>query len=56
MITVRINSNVMPCNVSTSVNVVDSGSAESIIYLLPITANKAPTLRPNRESILSVWI
>ena len=51
---VRMKSSVIPCSASTRVKEVDSGRDESIIYLLPITANKAPTLNPNLESILSV--
>ena len=49
--TVRIKNSVIPCKVSTKVKEDDSGSDDSIIYLLPITANKAPTLNPKRESM-----
>ena len=49
----NIKNNVSPCNVSTSVKEVDSGNDESIMYLLPTTANKDPTLKPKRESIPS---
>src|SRR4051812_29257593 len=40
----------MVCSVSTNVNDEDSGSKESIIYLLPTAANKPPTGNPNRGS------
>lgn len=53
VITMKMQNKVSPCSVSTNVKVVDSGRDESIIYLLPTTANKAPTLNPKRESILS---
>src|SRR5436190_9590686 len=55
-ITATIKNRVIPCNISTKVKEEDSGKAESIIYLLPMTANKDPTLRPKRESILSAWM
>jgi len=51
-----IKKSVTPWSISTRVKVDDSGSEESIIYLLPITANKAPTLSPNLESIPSECI
>lgn len=50
---IKIKNNVTPCSVSTSVKEVDSGKEESIIYLLPITANNEPTLNPNLESMPS---
>lgn len=52
----RIQVSVNPCKVSTSVKEVDSGNAESMMYLFPITANSAPTLKLKRESIPSEWI
>lgn len=44
---------VTPCNVSTKVKDDVSGKAESMTYLLPITANNEPTLNPKRDSTLS---
>ena len=52
-IVVKIKNKVIPWSRSTRVNELDSGKAESIIYLLPMTANKAPTVNPKRESIPS---
>ena len=56
VITIKIRNKVRPCNVSTSEKEVVSVKDESIIYLLPITANKEPTLKLKQESIPSVCI
>ena len=46
----KIDANVKVCSESTRVNDAVSGNKESMIYLLPTAANKAPTGSPNRGS------